>query len=76
MNTVWEREHLPKGWKHSTVVLIQKPGKAANELSSYRIIDLTAVLCKIMEHMVTNRSVYIHEKQDYVVPYQSGFKVG
>ena len=76
INTIWGHGQLPKEWKHSIVVPIQKPGKTANEPGSYRPIALTAVICKIMERMVTHRLVYMLEKQGYFVPYQSGFRVG
>lgn len=38
---------------------ILKPGKEAESPGSYRSIALTAVICKIMERMVTGRLVYI-----------------
>uniref|UniRef100_A0A8C2KZI6 Uncharacterized protein n=1 Tax=Cyprinus carpio TaxID=7962 RepID=A0A8C2KZI6_CYPCA len=76
INAVWECSILPREWKHATIVPILKPGKNADDPKSYRPIALTAVLCKIMERMVTDRLVYMLEKQEFFVPYQSGFRTG
>lgn len=67
---------MPKEWKHATIVPILKPGENADDSKLYRPIALTAVLCKIMERMVTDRLVYMLEKQEFFVPYQSGFRTG
>lgn len=75
MNTVWQ-EGIPAEWKHAVVVPILKPGKEASSPDSYRPIALTAVMCKVMERMVTDRLVYYLERQDYFAPHQSGFRLG
>ncbi len=49
-------EHI--GWKHAVIVPFLKPGKEVDGLGSYRPIALTAVICKIMERMVTDRLVH------------------
>ena len=38
--------------------------------------SLTAVLCKVMERLVTNRLVYHLETKGFFVNYQNGFRVG
>ena len=53
---------LPKEWKHAVMVPILKPGKEASDPSAYRPTALTAVLCKIMERIVTNRLVFLETK--------------
>lgn len=75
-NTVWAGGCLPKEWKHAAVVPIMKPGKEASDPSSYRPIALTAVLCKIMERIVTNRLVYFLETRGHFVGFQNGFRNG
>lgn len=67
LNTVWAEGCLPKVWKHAVVVPILKPGKEASDPSSYCHIALTAVLCKIMERMVTNRLVHLLETRGLFV---------
>lgn len=64
-NYVWEAGVLPKVWKHAVVVPVLKPGKDPSCPSSYRPIALTAVLCKVMERMVTNRLVYLLETKGF-----------
>lgn len=76
INSIWECGILPREWKHAIIMPILKPGKNAGEPSSYRPIALTSVLCKTMERMVTDRLVYILEKQEYFTTYQSGFRIG
>lgn len=67
---------MPREWKHAVIMPILKPGKNTGEPSSYHPIALISVLCKTMEQMVTDRLVYILEKQEYFTPYQSGFRIG
>ena len=73
-NTVWAGGCLPKEWKHVVVVPIMKPGEEASDPSSYRPIVLTAVLCKIMERIITNRLVYFLETKGIFVGFQNGFR--
>ena len=76
MNTVWKEGRLPLAWKQAVVVPILKPGKEAEHPGSYRPIALTAVMCKIMERMVTDRLVYKLEKEGWFTLMQSGFRRG
>jgi len=75
-NTVWADGCLPKEWKHAVVIPVLKPGKEASDPGSYRPIALTAVICKIMERMVTNRLVYFLETRGCFVDVQNGFRNG
>lgn len=75
-NRIWEEGKLPEKWKHAVVIPILKPGKDPSAPSSYRPIALTAVLCKVMERMVTNRLVYVLETNNHFVNYQNGFRIG
>ena len=58
------------------MVPILKPGKNPSDLSSYRPIALTAVLCKIMEKMVTNRLVCFIETRGLFADVQNGLRKG
>jgi ribonuclease HI len=55
INTSWSNSKIPKSWKTSIITPILKPGKPADECSSYRPIALTSILCKTMEKMVNRR---------------------
>lgn len=67
MNTLW-KEGIPAEWKHTVVVPILKPGKEASSPDSYRPIALTAVICKVMERMVTDCLVHCLEQRGYFAP--------
>ncbi len=58
------------------VVPILKRRKKASSSGSYRPIALTAVICNIMERMVTDRLVHCLEWRGYFAPHQSGFRLG
>ena len=75
-NTVWAGGCLPKEWKQAVVVPILKPGKEASDPSSYRPIALTAVQCKIMEKIVTNRLVNFLETKGLFVGFRNSFRNG
>ena len=75
-NYIWGEGELPEKWKHAVIIPILKPGKDPSAPSSYRPIALTAVLCKVMERMVTNRLVYVLETNNFFANYQNGFRVG
>ncbi len=49
------RQGLPGSWKESLVVPVPKPGKPADEASSYRPVSLTSVLCRALERIVLAR---------------------
>lgn len=76
INNVWETGELPASWKHAVVVPILKAKKEAKSPGSYRPIALTAVMCKIMERMVTDRLVYKLEKEGRLTNMQNGFRLG
>ena len=76
INSIWKEGILPAAWKQALVVPILKPGKGASKAGSYRPIALTAVICKIMERMVTDRLVFKLEKEGWFTPKQSGFRRG
>lgn len=76
INNIWEEGKLPAEWKHAVIVPVLKPGKKAESPGSYRPIALTAVMCKIMERMVTDRLVYRLEQSGYFSSAQNGFRLG
>ncbi len=75
INTVWEQGLIPAEWKHAVVVPFLKPGKEVDSPRSYRPVALPAVICKIMERMVTDRLVHRLEQRGYFSPFQSGFRL-
>jgi hypothetical protein len=72
-NNVWEGNYsIPADWKKAVVILILKPSKPAEEISSYRPISLTTVFAKGMERMVMAR--WYLETRQLRTPKQAGFR--
>jgi len=64
-NKLWNsKDNLPDEWKKVIIVLILKPGKPANLISSYRPIALTSVLVKIRERMILAQLNWYLENQN------------
>jgi len=73
-NRVWANWMLPVSGKNSIVVPILKPQKPAHEGNSYRPIELTSVLCKLMERLVTDRLTWHMEVNRLFNRFQSCFR--
>ncbi|GBP38957.1 RNA-directed DNA polymerase from mobile element jockey [Eumeta japonica] len=64
----------PSQWKIAQVVMIQKPGKLAHDVTSYRPISLLPVVGKLLEKIVLNR---MREHLTEIIPtHQFGFREG
>lgn len=73
-NACLRLSYYPSQWKIAQVVMILKPGKPAQEASSYRPISLLPVVGKLMEKMILNR---MQEHLREVIPsHQFGFREG
>ena len=56
INMSWKTGKLPCEWKHAQVKFLRKPGKTDYySASSYRPINLTSCMCKIMERILLGR---------------------
>ena len=76
INSCLKFNHFPKVWKHAKVIPIPKPGKPANELSSYRPISLLSSISKILERVLLNR-INDHLEDNNIIPNQQcGFRTG
>ena len=67
-------EELIEPWKTALVIPIYKEGAKPNELDSYRRITLTAVLCKLMERLVTKRLIWHLKSNNLLNSNQTGFR--
>jgi hypothetical protein len=65
--------YFPTIWK-SQITMIPKPGKPANEVTSYRLISLLSIPSKIYEKRLLNRTRNDTEIQDITPDYQFGFR--
>ncbi|GFS13502.1 RNA-directed DNA polymerase from mobile element jockey-like [Elysia marginata] len=55
MTNILDKGTYPQIWKHARVVAIFKPGKPANESSSYRPIPLLSCIYKLLERIILAR---------------------
>ena len=74
INKVWETGILPRSWKISIIIPVQKPHKDPLQPSSYRPIALTSCVCKLMEKMINTRLVWHLESKNLLSPNQFGFR--
>ncbi|GBL75632.1 putative RNA-directed DNA polymerase from transposon X-element [Araneus ventricosus] len=73
-NRIWKEHVFPDCWKHAFIIPIPKPGKDPQDPLNYRPIALTSCMCKLFERIVNVRLVHILEKNEYISPFQSGFR--
>jgi len=76
INSCLKLNHFPKIWKHAKVIPIPKPGKPANELSSYRPISLLSSISKILERVLLYRINEHLEEHNIIPSQQCGFRTG
>lgn len=76
INSCLKLQHFPKVWKHAKVIPIPKPGKPANEVSSYRPISLLSSISKILERIVLIRINDYLEENNIIPTQQCGFRTG
>lgn len=66
--------YFPIDWKYSKVLLFPKPNKPTSEITSYRPIQLTSTLSKILEKIIVNR-LHEHLNENNLLPIsQAGFR--
>ena len=75
-NYIWTNHVFPDGWRHSILIPILKGGKDFNRVESYRPIQLTSCLCKLMERMIAKRLAWCLDKHEVLSPYQCAFRSG
>lgn len=75
-NRIWDEGRLPECWKEAIIIPIKKPGKDTSRTENYRPIALTSHICKVMEHMINERLIYLLESRGMLAAYQSGFRKG
>lgn len=73
-NAALRIEHFPCQWKVAEIVMIPKPGKNPNEVSSYRPISLLPTLSKVLEKIILNRITPLIDEQQLIPNHQFGFR--
>ena len=68
---------IPSAWKRANVVPIYKgSGKPRNDISSYRPVSLTSILCKVLERLICKRLLCYIDEHDILSDDQFGFRHG
>lgn len=73
-NAVLRLGYFPAQWKVALVILILKPGKSPNDVSSYRPISLLPILSKLLEKLLLTKISPIIESSDLLPDHQFGFR--
>nr|AMS38375.1 hypothetical protein [Bactrocera tryoni] len=74
INACLNLRYVPLSWKVSEIIMVQKPGKSAQEASSYRPISLLPILSKLLEAVIIRRLQNIIEEKDLIPIHQFGFR--
>lgn len=73
-NSILRYGHFPSQWKIAQIILIPKPGKPANEVTSYRPISLLPITSKLFEKMLLSKILPILEANKTIPNHQFGFR--
>lgn len=73
-NAILRLGFFPSQWKAAQIILIPKPGKPAEEVTSYRPISLLPILSKLFEKIFLKRLKPILEEQNIIPEHQFGFR--
>lgn len=71
----YNTEEIPSIWKRAFVCPIFKKGTKF-EAINYRLVSLTCIACKLMEHIITSNTMAHADKHRILHPLQHGFRKG
>lgn len=74
LNACIRFKYVPVTWKVAEVIMIGKPGKPQNEITSYRPISLLPILSKVLEKLFLTRLMPIITSQHLIPNHQFGFR--
>lgn len=73
-NAILRLSYFPVQWKVAQIILIAKPGKSPEDVSSYRPISLLPILSKLFEKLFLKRLRPIIEAKKLIPDHQFGFR--
>lgn len=73
-NSMLRLSHFPEQWKLATISMVLKPGKCANEVTSYRPISLLCSFSKLFEKLLMDRLFEIEDFEHAIPNHQFGFR--
>lgn len=73
-NRMLSLSYFPIIWNYAEVIMIPKPGKPHNEITSYRPISLLPNISKVFERLLLQRIYTDHELLTLLPNHQFGFR--
>lgn len=73
-NAILQRKFVPAQWKVAEIILILKPGKTPDKVTSYRPISLLPIASKIMEILIIKRLKPVIANSQLIPSHQFGFR--
>lgn len=73
-NAIMRVGHFPSQWKVGQIIMIAKPGKPPEEVTSYRPISLLPILSKLFEKLFLKRLNPIIDTKKLIPEHQFGFR--
>lgn len=73
-NAILRLEYFPLSWKNAQIILIPKPGKPLETLSSYRPISLHPALSKICEKLIKKKILDYISNKNIIPNHPFGFR--
>jgi hypothetical protein len=73
-NAVFLKECFPAQWKVAQIILILKPGKPRNELTSYRRTSLLPIVSKVFQKLLLKSPLPMVENNRLIPHHQFGFR--
>lgn len=75
-NSVLRLTHFPTQWKLAKIIMVLKPNKQENYVTSYRPISLLPVISKVFERLLQKRLFPILDALNILPDHQFGFRHG
>ena len=72
-NAAVRLKYVPTQWRAAEVIMVPKPGKPVNEVSSYRPISLLSIMSKLFEKLVLKGLTSILDARHTIPQHQFGF---
>lgn len=73
-NAIIRLNYWPKQFKTAEIIVIPKPGKDPNCITSYRPISLLPVVSKILERLILGRIINDPNTEEWIPQHQFGFR--
>lgn len=73
-NAALKLEYFPSQWKVAQIILLPKPGKDPEQVTSYRPISLLPILSKVLEKLLLKRIKPILQERQLIPEHQFGFR--